>query len=163
MNWFVTLEAQIVRLPNLLDGAQALQPLSANVWRFDHQGHRYVLALLPHERGAELWWRGRRFEVRVEPQAIHALHRHFKAKRNASADGFSVLAHMPGLVTQIKVQAGQAVKRGQAIAVLEAMKMENELVAPGSGTVTHLNVQVGQQVEKGSVLCVIRHEEAHTA
>ena len=157
MNWVVTLEDQVVQLPDLFDANALLKPLSTNVWQFECKGQKYVFALLPHELGGELWWRGQRYDLRVEPQDIHVLRRHFKAKQDVSTDGFSVMAHMPGLVTQIKVQAGQAVHRGQAIAVLEAMKMENELVAPGSGMVAQLNVKVGQQVEKGSVLCVIRH------
>lgn len=157
MSWFVTLEDQVVQLTDILDANALPTRLAANVWQFECKGQKYVLALLPHELGGELWWRGQCYDVRVEPQDIHALRRHFKVKQDASTDGFSVMAHMPGLVTQIKVHTGQAVHRGQAIAVLEAMKMENELVAPGSGMVAQLNVKVGQQVEKGSVLCVIRH------
>ncbi len=163
MSWFVTLEDQVVQLTDLFDENALLKPLAANVWQFEYKGQTYVLALLPHELGGELWWRGQCYEIRVEPQDIHALRQHFKLKENASTDGFSVMAHMPGLVTQIKVQVGQAVHRGQAIAVLEAMKMENELVAPSSGMVAQLNVKVGQQVEKGSVLCVIRHDGSLTS
>ena len=163
MSWVVTLEDQVVQLSDLFDTNTLPTPLAANVWQFECKGQKYVFALLPHELGGELWWRGQRYDLRVEPHDVHALRRHFKAKQNASTNGFSVMAHMPGLVTQIKVQAGQAVHRGQAIAVLEAMKMENELVAPGSGMVSQLNVKVGQQVEKGSVLCVIRHDGSHSA
>lgn len=163
MNWAVTLEDQVIQLPDLFEPDALLRPLAFNVWQFECKGRKYVFALLPHELGGALWWRGQRYDLRVEPQDIHALRRHFKVKQSASTDGYCVMAHMPGLVTQIKVQAGQAVHRGQAIAVLEAMKMENELVAPGSGMVAQLNVKVGQQVEKGSVLCVIRHGGSHAA
>jgi pyruvate carboxylase subunit B len=63
-----------------------------------------------------------------------------------------VRAPMPGMVVRIEVEAGQAVKSGQGIAVVEAMKMENELKAEGDGVVARILVQPGQAVEKGAVL-----------
>ncbi len=66
-----------------------------------------------------------------------------------------VKAPMPGLVTIVAVEAGQTVEQGQRLAVLEAMKMENELRAPRSGTVKSVNVQPGQTVEQNKVLVVL--------
>ena len=59
---------------------------------------------------------------------------------------------MPGTVLQIKAKAGDAVKRGQAVVILEAMKMENEIVAPQDGVIASVNVSQGDSVNNGDVL-----------
>ena len=59
---------------------------------------------------------------------------------------------MPGLVLDIKVEAGQQVAEGDAVIVLEAMKMENILKAPADVTIKAINVEKGQNVEKNAVL-----------
>lgn len=61
-------------------------------------------------------------------------------------------APMQGKIVAVKVSIGQTVKEGDVIAVLEAMKMENEIVAPSSGTVASVNVAAGQQVEAGDLI-----------
>jgi propionyl-CoA carboxylase alpha chain len=72
----------------------------------------------------------------------------------AVAEG-SLLAPMPAAVTQVAVEAGQAVQKGDVIVVLEAMKMQHTITAPADGVVAELDVSVGQQVESGAVLAVI--------
>jgi biotin carboxyl carrier protein len=59
---------------------------------------------------------------------------------------------MPGLVTKVLVSGGERVVAGTGLVVLEAMKMENQLTAPGKGVVRRVAVQAGQTVEKGQVL-----------
>ena len=59
---------------------------------------------------------------------------------------------MPGKILNINVSVGQSVKKGEALVVLEAMKMENEIVAPVDGTVASVNVSVGISVEPGELL-----------
>ena len=54
-----------------------------------------------------------------------------------------------------KVDSGKAVKKGEVLLILEAMKMENEIVAPQDGTVASVNVQVGSQVEAGDTLVTL--------
>lgn len=66
-----------------------------------------------------------------------------------------VTSPMPGKILDVKVSAGQAVKRGQVVCVLEAMKMENEIVAPSDGTIASVNVAVGANVEVGEVLATL--------
>ena len=66
-----------------------------------------------------------------------------------------VSAPMPGKILAAKVNAGQAVKRGDVMLILEAMKMENEIGAPQDGTVASINVTVGQSVEAGDVLATL--------
>ena len=79
-----------------------------------------------------------------------------KAAAPAGAQGgVKINAPMPGKILGIKANAGQAVKKGDVILVLEAMKMENEIVAPQDGTVASINTSVGEQVEAGAVLATL--------
>lgn len=73
----------------------------------------------------------------------------------APANGETVTAPMPGTILAVNVSNGAAVKRGDVLMVLEAMKMENEIVAPADGTVASVNVTKGSSVETGAILCVI--------
>lgn len=66
-----------------------------------------------------------------------------------------VVAPMPGLVVRVDVEVGQAVRAGQGVVIVEAMKMENELKAPADGTVARVEVAPGRTVEKGAVLLVL--------
>lgn len=79
-----------------------------------------------------------------------------KAAALAGAQGsVKVNAPMPGKVLAIKANAGQAVKKGEVVLLLEAMKMENEIVAPQDGTIASINVAVGDSVEAGVVLATL--------
>lgn len=73
----------------------------------------------------------------------------------AAAGAVAVSAPMPGKILGIKLQQGAPVKRGQVILILEAMKMENEIVAPQDGTVASINVAVGDMVEPGATLATL--------
>ena len=72
-----------------------------------------------------------------------------------SAGRQEIRAAMPGKVVAVKVSAGQAVEAGQALLVVEAMKMENEVLAPRGGTVVSVEVSPGQTVETGGILAVV--------
>ena len=69
--------------------------------------------------------------------------------------GVKVNAPMPGKILAVKASAGQAVKKGDVLLILEAMKMENEVVAPQDGTVASINVAEGAMVESGDVLATL--------
>ena len=74
----------------------------------------------------------------------------------ATGEGEVVSCPMPGTILDVKVKVGDAVKKGQVLMILEAMKMENEIMAGCDGTVTSVNVQNGQSVENGTPLCTIK-------
>ena len=73
----------------------------------------------------------------------------------APAGGQQIKAPMPGTILDVRVQAGQAVKKGQVLVILEAMKMENEIQAPCDGTVSSVSVRKGDSVETQALICTI--------
>ena len=72
-----------------------------------------------------------------------------------TGSGEAVKAPMPGTILKVNVTNGQAVKEGQVLLVLEAMKMENEIMAPKDGTITAVAVQKGASVDTGAPLVFI--------
>ena len=74
------------------------------------------------------------------------------APAKAAQGNISVTAPMPGKVLAVKVNVGDSVQSGAPVLVLEAMKMENDIVAPKDGKVVAINVKVGDSVESGAVL-----------
>ncbi len=73
----------------------------------------------------------------------------------AAAGSVPVLAPMPGKILDIKASVGQQVKKGDVVIILEAMKMENEIVAPEDGTVASIQVASGDSVEAGATLATL--------
>ena len=69
--------------------------------------------------------------------------------------GEKIAAPMPGNILAVNVAVGDSVKKGQVLMVLEAMKMENEIMCPCDGKVTSVNVSKGSTVETGTLLCCI--------
>ena len=78
------------------------------------------------------------------------------AAKPAGAQGsVKVQAPMPGTILSVKVSVGQQVKKGDTVAILEAMKMENEIPAPQDGTVSSVDVSNGATVETGATLVTL--------
>ena len=77
------------------------------------------------------------------------------AKPQLPVDTGSVTSPMAGAIQSILVKEGDAVKQGQALVILEAMKMENQITAPVAGTVKSINVATGDSVTEGHVLLVL--------
>jgi len=86
--------------------------------------------------------------VPAVPQAAPAA----PAAAPASASAAAIVAPMPGNINAVKVSGGQAVKKGEVLIILEAMKMENEIVAPKDGKIGQIFVQKGATVETGAPL-----------
>ena len=76
-------------------------------------------------------------------------------KAAGSAGGIKVEAGAAGKIFKIEVSVGQAVKKGDTVVILEAMKMEIPVVAPEDGTVASIDVAVGDPVEAGAVLATL--------
>lgn len=74
---------------------------------------------------------------------------------SGSVSGTTVEAPLPGNVLSIKVKVGDTVQEGDVLLLIEAMKMENEVMAPHDGTVQQINVDTGQMVNTGDALVII--------
>lgn len=78
-----------------------------------------------------------------------------KPAATGTAGSVKINAPMPGKIVDVKVKVGDAVKKGQTVLVLEAMKMENDIVAPEDGTVASINAAVGSAVEAGETIATL--------
>lgn len=78
-----------------------------------------------------------------------------KAAAPVAAGATTVDAPMPGKVLEVKVKAGDAVKSGDVLLILEAMKMQNEIMAPADGTIADVRVAAGQTVNTGDAMIVM--------
>lgn len=94
---------------------------------------------------------GRRYSIEALDERTRAI-RDLSAASAGPVGPQPVRAPMPGLMVKIHVKVGDQVAAGQGVAAMEAMKMENELRAPGAGRVRVVHVAVGQAVEKGAML-----------
>lgn len=98
-----------------------------------------------------IWSESHRFEV----EALDERRRAIRDMAGASAENAGpapLVAPMPGLVVRINVEAGDPIRAGQPLVVMEAMKMENELRSTSDGVVRAIRVRPGEAVEKGTVL-----------
>ena len=77
-------------------------------------------------------------------------------KAAPAAGGAGIKAPLPGVILDIKVKVGDAVAKGQTVAILEAMKMENNINADREGTVVSINVEKGQSIAEGTDIITLR-------
>src|SRR6266576_4284909 len=124
---------------SLLIAGKSYEILARRVTKPDVTGYRYEVLVA-----------GQRFEIAVEDErekaltgSIHSAHESGEAL---------VRAPMPGLVLGLPMEPGANVERGQTVAILEAMKMENDLASPITGKVKEIRVNKGQTVNQGDVL-----------
>ena len=97
---------------------------------------------------------GKLHHVHFTPQRAQ---RTAKASKSSNGDAKGgIAAFMPGTIVRVIAEQGQAVKEGDVLLILEAMKMENEVKAPHDGILAQMNVQAGANVNKGQILAVVQ-------
>ncbi len=79
-----------------------------------------------------------------------------RRKQYQRQNPINLTAAIPGMIVELLVEPGQMVKRGDGLIILEAMKMQNKLTAPGDGEVVGIRVEKGQRVVKGELLVELR-------
>jgi biotin carboxyl carrier protein len=117
-------------------------------------GRSYEIDLLKVEDAVMVLVNGQPFRVEIQDERDRRL-RAAAGKGELKAGRRVVAAPMPGKVVRLLVRPGDAVRAGDGIVVVEAMKMENELKAPTAGTVKEIRVEEGRAVSGGDVLVVI--------
>ncbi|RDY22673.1 biotin/lipoyl-binding protein [Romboutsia maritimum] len=90
--------------------------------------------------------------TQVRPQQVAAKPQVKSASQGGSG---SVVAPMPGTISDVRVSVGQSVKKGDILLILEAMKMENEIMAPHDGKVSAISVSKGSSVSSGDALVTL--------
>ncbi len=113
------------------------------------------------ENSGNMWdvlLRGELYEVKVQDERAYRL---AKARGVLAEDSNEAVikSPMPGIIVAVPVDAGELVKKGDTIIILESMKMENELKSPIDGIVTKIMVEAGDSVEKGFKMAVIVNED----
>ena len=117
-------------------------------------GNRSIeLEIKRNEVGYLIFHKGDSLEYLVEDERTARLKKSMNQAVSHEVDK-ELKAPMPGLVVSIEIQAGQKIKKGDGLIIIEAMKMENEIKAPFDCTVKEIKVQERQAVEKGQVLVV---------
>lgn len=114
----------------------------------------YTIVLLKADRESKQYKvqiNGRKYDVTLKDK-LDELLAGMGLTAGAAAKLNNIKAPMPGLVLNVLVAEGDIIKQGDALVVLEAMKMENILKSPGEGVVKKINIQKGQAVEKNQVL-----------
>jgi biotin carboxyl carrier protein len=140
-------------------------------YKFKIGGKEYNVTVNPKEgKFYDVTVNGATYEVEAEnapaaaaPVAPHAASAPVQAAPAATAPvakpaagtGEKVNSPLPGVIIEVSVKEGQAVKAGQKVAVLEAMKMENEIPAPKDGTITEIHVHKGDSLQEGDPVVTI--------
>lgn len=128
-----------------------VEVLEAGVYSFIVDGHSYEVAVREERKGMVVEIGAHAIPVRLQdPSEVKS-----SGGKEAIGGEAVIVSPMPGRVIGIKVEAGQVVKEGEGIILVEAMKMENELHAPKGGTVKKIVVKVGDAVEAGQELVTI--------
>jgi biotin carboxyl carrier protein len=125
-------------------------PLSDGTISFLIGGRSYVAHFSKDRDGTRIALGGRTFRIESETDEGHV----GGAGASMHGDG-NVESPMPGNIVAVNVSQGDAVKAGQAVVVIESMKMQNEITSPVAGEVKKVNCNVGEQVNFGDVLVEI--------
>lgn len=114
-------------------------------------GKSYEAYICPEREAWQVLLIGQQYEVRVEEEREKRLNRPVNVAPIENGE-FHLKAPMPGLIVAVAVQEGQEIKKGQVLAILESMKMQNELRSPRDGKVERIRVRAGDNVEQKQTL-----------
>jgi acetyl/propionyl-CoA carboxylase alpha subunit len=142
-----------VRVKNRIIDCVCDRPEEISTWAIRHEGLRiHARARSIGSNKVEVWLGGLPFLFTVTPMGTQDV----EPARTAIPKSGEIQAIMPGRITSILVKAGEEVSVGTPLVILEAMKMQNEIVSHKSGHVTSIKVQEGDTVRKDDVLIQIR-------
>ena len=128
--------------------------LSANSFSLILNGRTYHLTITTQLDGYEVTVDHHTHFVKVKDR-LDLLLEKFGMQGETISPAGEIHAQIPGLVSCIFVKEGDRVKSGAKVCILEAMKMENEIISPKSGTITHIHIDPGDNVKKGNLLMEI--------
>jgi biotin carboxyl carrier protein len=118
-------------------------------------GHSYEAYLDEQDNAWQVLLRGRMYTAAVEDEREKRLRAAGGAALSAGGGEFNLKAPMPGLVVAVPVSEGQTVQKGDNLAILESMKMQNELKSPRAGVVTRIKVKAGDSVNQNQILVTV--------
>ena len=139
---------------NLSSKGLDIIPISNNAFHILHEGKSYKAELLDadfRKKKISLKINGNTYLVELSDQ-YDQLVKKMGLSANIAHKVNSINAPMPGLVLDIMVEAGQEIAKGDPLLILEAMKMENVIKAPGEGKIKSIEVKKGTAVDKGQLL-----------
>ncbi len=165
MKFFATIGSRAVEVEVTLNDGRYRVVAGEQVWDVDARltaqgissliidGVSHVADVEDHAGECVVDIGGETYTIQVEEHTRHIIRTRGGAAGGGSAQ--TLKAPLPGKITHVAVQAGDAVTAGQSLLVIEAMKMENEMKAAAAGTVREVQVAAGQAVNAGDVLIVI--------
>jgi pyruvate carboxylase subunit B len=122
----------------------------------------HVIALTPAEGGHEVTVRGRIQTAVTDSRRIRAIGQSGTGAGDAGSGPVTIRSSITGMIVDVLVHTGDAVRQGETLLIVEAMKMQNEVKAPRAGQVAKINVGKGDRVERGATMLVLDppHAEA---
>jgi biotin carboxyl carrier protein len=132
-----------------------ISKLNGNTHRFNIGNKTFLISAIKNGNGHyNITLSGRVFETKVLTELQERAANLIEAKTSKHSKT-TIKAPMPGMILKIKKAAGDVLKQGDSLLILEAMKMENEIKSPVSGTIKEINIKEGDAVEKGVELLTI--------
>lgn len=134
-------------------------------YKYKINGNDYAVTIDSiSDNAAKVTVNGKTYDVEMEKRVkdstnVSHIHAYRPSTENAETIRTmdkSLKSPLPGTITGIKVKEGEQVKEGQTVAILEAMKMENEILSEYDGTVVSIHVEKGESVLEGSVIITIK-------
>ncbi len=141
-------------MPKTMDEVKKEQELIQKALSGELEEKRDIPDIPKNAKSFDVFVDGDYFKVQVAESSLKASGKKKKATKKAEEKPENVLvAPIPGMIQEYKKKVGDAVKAGETVVVLEAMKMFNNLEAPFDGKIVKINFKVGDSVKKGDILC----------